>query len=61
MYVTIPLFRISQPPENLFKPQVAILLKECKALHGLANKAQSGVIYQRRKLCKLMLDALYQA
>ena len=61
MDVTIPLFRISQPSENLFKAQVAILLKECKALHGLANKAQSGVIYQRRKLCKLMLDALYQA
>ena len=61
MEVTIPLFRISQPPENLFKAQVAILLKECKSLHGLANKAQSGVIYQRRKLCKLMLDALYQA
>lgn len=61
MDVTIPLFRISQPPENLFKPQVAILLKECKALHGLANQAQSGVVYKRRKLCKLMIDALYQA
>jgi hypothetical protein len=61
MDVTIPLFRISQPPENLFKPQVASLLKECKALHGLANKAQSGVVYKWQKLCKLMLDALYQA
>jgi len=61
MDVTIPLFRISQPPENLFKPQVATLLKECKARHGLVNKEQSGVLYKRQKLCKLMLDALYQA
>jgi len=61
MDVTIPLFRISQPTENLFKAQVAILLKECKALHGLTYKEQRGVIYQRHKLCKLMLDALYQA
>ena len=61
MDVTIPLFRISQPTENLFKAQVAILLKECKALHVLAYKEQSGVLYQRRKLCKLMIDALYQA
>ena len=61
MDVTIPLFRISQPPENLFKPLVATLLKECKARHGLVNKEQSGVLYKRQKLCKLMLDALYQA
>jgi uncharacterized coiled-coil protein SlyX len=61
MEVTIPLFRISQPPENLFKPLVATLLKECKARHGLVNKEQSGVLYKRQKLCKLMLDALYQA
>ena len=61
MDVTIPLFRISQPPENLFKPLVATLLKECKARHGLVNKEQSGVRYKRQKLCKLMLDALYQA
>jgi hypothetical protein len=61
MDVTIPLFRISQPTENLFKAQVAILLKECKELHGLVYKEQSGVLYQRKKLCKLMIDALYQA
>jgi len=61
MDVTIPLFRISQPPENLFKPLVATLLKECKARHGLVNKEQGGVLYKRQKLCKLMLDALYQA
>ena len=61
MVVTIPLFRISQPTENLFKAQVATLLKECKAQHGLVNKEQSGVLYKRKKLCKLMLDALYQA
>ena len=61
MDVTIPLFRISQPPESLFKPQVATLLKECKARQGLVNKEQSGVLYKRQKLCKLMLDALYQA
>lgn len=61
MDVTIPLFRISQPKENLFKAQVSILLKECKALHGLIYKEQKGVIYQRQKLCKLMIDALYQA
>ena len=61
MDVTIPLFRISQPTENLFKAQVVILQKECKALHVLAYKEQSGVLYQRRKLCKLMIDALYQA
>ena len=61
MDVTIPLFRISQPPENLFKPLVATLLKECKARHGLVNKEQSGVLYKRQKVCKLMLDALYQA
>ena len=61
MDVTIPLFRISQPPENLFKAQVATLLKECKARHGLVNKDQRSVLYKRQKLCKLMLDALYQA
>jgi len=61
MDVTIPLFRISQPPENLFKPLVATLLKECKARHGLVNREQSGILYKRQKLCKLMLDALYQA
>lgn len=61
MDVTIPLFRISQPTENLFKAQVAILLKECKVLHKLVYKEQSGVLYQRKKLCKLMIDALYQA
>ena len=61
MDVTIPLFRISQPTENLFKTQVARLLKECKVLHGLKYKEQSGVLYQRKKLCKLMIDALYQA
>ncbi len=61
MDVTIPLFRISQPSENLFKAQVATLLKECKAQHGLVNKEQSGVLYKRKKLCKLMIDALYQA
>ena len=61
MDVTIPLFRISQPTENLFKAQVVILLKECKALHVLVYKEQSGVLYQRKKLCKLMIDALYQA
>jgi hypothetical protein len=61
MDVTIPLFRISQPPENLFKAQVATLLKECKARHGLVNKEQRKVLYKRQKLCKLMLDALYQA
>jgi uncharacterized coiled-coil protein SlyX len=27
----------------------------------LVNKEQSGVLYKRQKLCKLMLDALYQA
>ena len=61
MDVTIPLFRISQPTENPFKAQVARLLKECKVLHGLKYKEQSGVLYQRKKLCKLMIDALYQA
>jgi hypothetical protein len=61
MDVTIPLFRISQPHENLFKAQVATLLKECKVLHGLTYKEQRGVLYNRQKLCKLMLDALYQA
>ena len=61
MDVTIPLFRISQPTENLFTAQVVILLKECKALHVLVYKEQSGVLYQRKKLCKLMIDALYQA
>jgi hypothetical protein len=61
MGVTIPLFRISQPKENLFKAQIARLLKECKVLHGLKYKAQSGVIYKRQKLSKLMIDALYQA
>jgi hypothetical protein len=61
MDVTIPLFRISQPTENLFKAQVAILLKECKLLHGLTYKEQRGVLNQRQKLCKLMIDALYQA
>jgi hypothetical protein len=61
MVVTIPLFRISQPKENLFKAQVVRLLKECKVLHGLKYKVQSGVIYKRQKLCKLMIDALYQA
>ena len=38
MDVTIPLFRISQPSENLFKAQAAILLKECKALDGLVDQ-----------------------
>ncbi len=47
MVVTIPLFRISQPKENLFKAQIARLLKECKVLHGLKYKVQSGVIYKR--------------
>ena len=61
MDVTIPLFRISQPTENLFEAQVAILLKECKLLHGLTYKEQRGVLNQRQKLCKLMIDALYQA
>jgi len=61
MDVTIPLFRISQPPENLFKAQVATLLNECKARHALVNKEQRKVLYKRKKLCKLMLDALYQA
>lgn len=61
MDVTIPLFRISQPAENLFKAQVAKLLKECKSLHRLTYKEQRGVIYQRQKLCTLMIDALYQA
>lgn len=61
MGVTIPLFRISQPKENLFKAQIARLLKECKVLHGLKYKVQSGVIYKRQKLCKLMIEALYQA
>ena len=61
MDVTIPLFRISQPTENPFKAQVARLLKECKVLHGLKYKEQSGVLYQRKKLCKLVIDALYQA
>ena len=42
MDVTIPLFRISQPTENLFEAQVAILLKECKLLHGLTYKEQRG-------------------
>ena len=60
MGVTILLFRISQPKENLFKAQIARLLKECKVLHGLKYKVQSGVIYKRQKLCKLMIDALYQ-
>jgi hypothetical protein len=61
MDVTIPLFRISQPAENLFKAQVAKLLKECKSLHRLTYKEQRGAIYQRQRLCKLMIDALYQA
>lgn len=61
MDVNIPLFRISQPTENLFKAQVARLLKECKLLHGLKYKEQRGVNYKRQKLCKLMIDALYQA
>ena len=61
MDVTIPLFRISQPTVNLFKAQVARLIKECKVLHGLKYKEQSGVNYKRQKLCKLMIDALYQA
>ena len=47
MGVTILLFRISQPKENLFKAQIARLLKECKVLHGLRYKVQSGVIYKR--------------
>ena len=61
MDVTIPLFRISQLLESLFKTQVATLLKECKARHGLLNKDQRSVLHKRQKLCKLMLDALYQA
>ncbi len=61
MDVTIPLFRISQPPNSLFKVQVKTLLKECKARHGLVNKDQRSVLYTRQKLCNLMLDALYQA
>jgi len=59
MDVTIPLFRISQPTENPFKAQVARLLKECKVLHGLKYKEQSGVLYQRKKLCKLMIDVSF--
>ena len=46
MGVTIPLFCISQPKENLFKAEIARLLKECKVLHGLKYKVQSGVIYK---------------
>jgi hypothetical protein len=46
MDVTFPLFRISQPTVNLFKAQVAGLLKECKVLHGLKYKEQSGVNYK---------------
>ena len=61
MDVTIPLFRISQPPDSLFKVQVKTLLKECKARHGLVNKDQRSVLYKRKRLCKLMIDALYQA
>lgn len=61
MDVTIPLFRISQPTESLFKVQVKTLLKECKARRGLVNKDQRSVLYTRQKLCNLMLDALYQA
>lgn len=61
MDVTIPLFRISQPPDSLFKVQVKTLLKECKARHELVNKDQRSVLYTRQKLCILMLDALYQA
>jgi hypothetical protein len=50
MVVTIPLFRISQPKENLFKAQIARLQKECKVLHGLKYKVQSGVIFVRLQM-----------
>ena len=61
MGVTILLFRISQPKENLFKAQIARLLKECKVLHGLRYKVQSGVIHKREAVLARVASGEYDS